>query len=353
MAKKAELIEQAKKLKLEVSSKNTIAEIEAAIKATEKSSSSDADDSQGSVEQQSEVHSEVLTASSADDNAVNRSVGTAKAGKRSEKALKETEEKLEKEARKETGDTTPKSGDATPVVKKGPKPVSRPQLERRGKKYQELAKLIEKDKLYPLAEALELATKTNSAKFDASVEVHVRLGVDPRQADQNIRSTVSLPHGTGKTIRVAVFAPSDQHEAAKKAGADIVGEEEFLQQLDKEEINFDILVATPQLMPRLGKYARVLGPRGLMPNPKSGTVSANVASAVKEAKTGKIEYRVDKQAIVHVAVGKVSFGASKLHENAKTFLDSLASQKPSSLKSTYIHTIFVSTTQGPGIKVAL
>ncbi len=327
MAKKAELLEQASKLKLDVNSKSTIAEIEAAIAAAG------------------------ITVEEAPKKNPPAG-GLAKAGKRSEKALKETEEKLEKEARKESGDTAPKEGSEAPVEKKGPKPVARPLVERRGKKYQELAKLVEKEKLYELAEALELAGKTSPSKFDASVEVHVRLGVDPRQADQNIRSTVSLPHGTGKTIRVAVFAPSDQHEAAKKAGADVVGEDEFLQQLDKEEINFDILVATPQFMPRLGKYARVLGPRGLMPNPKSGTVSADVAKAVKEAKTGKIEYRVDKQAIVHVAIGKVSFGKDKLQDNAKAFLDSLQSQKPSSLKGAYVHTITVTTTQGPGIKVA-
>lgn len=323
MAKKAELLEQASKLKLDVNSKSTIAELEAAIAAA------------GATAEEAPVKE-----------------GVAKAGKRSEKALKETEEKIEKEARKESGDTTPKDEDAV-AKKKGPEPKARPTIERRGKKYQELAKQIEKDKLYPIAEALELATKTSPSKFDASVEVHVRLGVDPRQADQNIRATVSLPHGTGKTIRVAVFAPSDQHEAAKKAGADVVGEEDFLQQLDKEEINFDVLISTPQLMPKLGKYARVLGPRGLMPNPKSGTVSANVAAAVKDAKTGKIEYRVDKQAIVHTAIGKVSFGPTKLNDNAKAFMDSLQSQKPSSIKSTYIHTVTVTTTQGPGIKVAL
>lgn len=323
MAKKAELLEQASKLKLDVNSKSTIAELEVAITAA------------GAPVEEAPVKE-----------------GIAKSGKRSEKALKETEEKIEKEARKETGDTTPKDEEVA-TKKKGPEPKSRPTIERRGKKYQELAKLIEKDKLYSLAEALELASKTNPAKFDASVEIHVRLGVDPRQADQNIRATVSLPHGTGKTIRVAVFAPADQHEAAKKAGADVVGEDEFLQQLDKEDINFDVLISTPQLMPKLGKYARVLGPRGLMPNPKSGTVSANVAAAVKDAKTGKIEYRVDKQAIVHTAIGKVSFGASKLNDNAKAFIDSLQAQKPSSVKGAYIHTVTVTTTQGPGIKVAL
>ncbi len=323
MAKKAELLEQASKLKLDVNSKSTIAEIAAAIAAA------DAPVEESTVKE-----------------------GIAKAGKRSEKAIKENEEKIEKEARKESGDTTPKDPEAV-EKKKGPIPIARPTIERRGKKYQEVAKLVEKDKLYPLAEALELASKTNPAKFDASVEIHVRLGVDPRQADQNIRSTVSLPHGTGKTIRVAVFAPADQHEAAKKAGADVVGEEDFLQQLDKEQIDFDVLISTPQLMPKLGKYARVLGPRGLMPNPKSGTVSANIAAAVKDAKTGKIEYRVDKQAIVHVAVGKVSFGASKLNDNAKAFMDSLQAQKPASIKGTYINTVTVTTTQGPGIKVQI
>ena len=202
-----------------------------------------------------------------------------------------------------------------------------------------------------MAEALEIATKTNPSKFDASVEVHVRLGVDPRQADQNIRATVSLPNGTGKTIRVAVFAPESEHAAAKKAGADVVGDEEFIKQLDKEDINFDILVATPQYMPKLGKYARLLGPRGLMPNPKSGTVATDVAKAVQEAKAGKVEYRVDKQAIVHLAIGKVSFGTEKLAGNAKAFFDSLQSQKPTSLKGSYVQSTSISTTMGPGIKV--
>lgn len=167
---------------------------------------------------------------------------------------------------------------------------------------------------------MELATKTSTVKFDASVEIHVRLGVDPRQADQNIRATVSLPHGTGKTVRVAVFAPDADHAAAKKAGADVVGDEDFLKQLDKEELSFDVLVATPQYMPRLGKYARLLGPRGLMPNPKSGTVATDVAKAVTEAKAGKVEYRVDKQAVVHLSIGKVSFGAKSLKKMLKRSL---------------------------------
>lgn len=319
MAKKADLLEKAKELKLEVSEKNTIAEIEAAIAGAEKH----------------EV----------------KKAAPAKAGKRSEKALKEAEEKADKEARKAEGVTSPKSEEVEAHVKKGPKPVTRPKIERRSKKYQEVAKKFEKDTVYSLADAIKLVAETSTTKFDSSVEVHVRLGVDPRQADQNIRATVSLPHGTGKSVRVAVFAPEDQHAAAKKAGADVVGDEDFLKQLDKEELNFDVLVATPQYMPRLGKYARLLGPRGLMPNPKSGTVAQDVAKAVTEAKAGKVEYRVDKQAIVHLAIGKVSFGATKLEENARSFFDSLQSQKPSSLKANYVKSTSISTTMGPGIKV--
>lgn len=324
MAKKAELLEEAKTRGLDVTEKNTIAEIEVALAAA--------------------PATEEATAPAEEKH-------TAKAGKRSEKALAEAEAKAEKEARKEAGDTTPQDEDAEARTKKGPKPVTRPRIERRGKNYRKSAELIEKDKAYALADALELATKTSPVKFDASVEVHVRLGVDPRQADQNIRATVSLPNGTGKTVRVAVFAPDAEHAAAKKAGADVVGDEDFLKQLDKEELNFDILVATPQYMPKLGKYARLLGPRGLMPNPKSGTVATDVAKAVSEAKAGKVEYRVDKQAIVHLSIGKVSFGADKLAENAKAFFDSLQSQKPSSLKGAYVKTTSVSTTMGPGIKV--
>ncbi len=318
MAKKAELLEKAAELKLEVSEKNTIAEIEEAIATAEKHEVKEA--------------------------------APAKAGKRSQKAIDEAEAKAEKEARKEAGDTTPLDG-TEEVRKKGPAPKVRSKLERRGKNYRKVAEQLEAGKVYPLSEALDLAVKTNPVKFDASVEVHVRLGVDPRQADQNIRSTVVLPNGSGKTVRVAVFAPEGDHAAAKKAGADIVGDDEFIKQLDKEELNFDVLVATPQYMPKLGKYARLLGPRGLMPNPKSGTVATDVAKAVTEAKAGKVEYRVDKQAIVHLSIGKVSFGAEKLHQNAKAFFDSLQAQKPSTLKGGYVKSTAITTTMGPGIKV--
>lgn len=332
MAKKAELLEQAKELKLEVTEKNTIAEIEAAIKTVDSN-------------QESVVSNEQTAKDSAPT--------TAKAGKRSAKALSEADEKAEKTARKETGDTTPQSDDAEAVMKKGPRPVTRPRLERRGKKYQEVAKKLETGKVYSLAEALKLATETSPAKFDASVELHILLGVDPRQADQNIRSTVSLPHGTGKTIRVAAFVPAEDAEAATKAGADVSGEDAVVKLLSSEQLDFDILVATPQMMPKLGKFARLLGPRGLMPNPKSGTVATNIAQAVKEAKGGRVEYRVDKQAIIHLSVGKVSFGADKLADNAKTFFESLQSVKPSSLKSSYLRTVHITTTMGPGIKVDL
>ena len=328
MAKKADLLAEAAKLGVEVSEKNTIAEIEAAIAGAAPAEATEVAEEVEATEEET----------------------FAKSGKRSAKAAAETEAKLEKEARKEAGDTSPVDG-SEEVVKKGPKPVTRPTIERRGTSYRKVAEKVEAVKLYTLDEAVKLAAETNPAKFDASVEIHVRLNVDPRQADQNIRTTVSLPHGTGKTIRVAVFAPEADHKAAKDAGADIVGDETFIAQLEKEEINFDILVATPQFMPKLGKYARLLGPRGLMPNPKSGTVATDVAKAVKEAKAGKVEYRVDKQAIVHLGVGKVSFGAEKLADNAKAFFDSLQSQKPSSLKGGFVKSITISTTMGPGIKV--
>jgi ribosomal protein L1 len=336
MAKKAELLEKAAELKLDVSAKNTVAEIEAAINAA----------NVPAVE--AEAVAEEVTAEA---EVVVEEKTTAKAGKRSAKAEKEVAEKLEKEARKEAADTTPQSEEAEAHAKRGKAPVTRPRIERRGKSYRKVAELVEKDKVYSLTEALELATKTNPSKFDASVELHVRLGVDPRQADQNVRATVGLPHGSGKTIRIAVFAPEADHAAAKKAGADVVGDEAFMKQLDAEEINFDTLIATPAYMAKLGKYARLLGPRGLMPNPKSGTVAADVAKAVAEAKAGKVEYRVDKQAIVHVAIGKVSFGTVKLTKNATAFFDSLKSQKPTSLKSNYVKSTSISTTMGPGIKV--
>ena len=328
MAKtKQELLNEADKLGLELSVKNTIAEIQAAIEAAGNQS----------------VEASEATAES-DEH-------FAKSGKRSAKAAAETEAKVEKEERKAAGDTTPQDPEAEVASTRGPVPVTRPRSERRGKNYRKLAEKVDAGKLYSLTDALKLAVETSATKFDGTVEIHVRLGVDPRQADQNIRSTVSLPNGTGKTIRVAAFVPTADVKAATEAGADIAGEEAITAALDKENLDFDVLVATPQLMPKLGKYARLLGPRGLMPNPKSGTVSTNPVQAIKEAKAGKVEYRVDKQSIVHLGIGKVSFGAAKLEQNANVFLSSLNSVKPASLKGSYILSIAVSTTMGPGIKV--
>lgn len=276
----------------------------------------------------------------------------AKAGKRSAKAIAEAEEKEAKEARKAAGDTTPQTDESgAEIIKKGPKPITRPKVERRSKKYRKAIELIEKGKAYSLQEALELAAKTSTTTFDGSVELHVKLNVDPRHADQNIRSTVTLPKGTGKSVKVAVFAPSDQHDAAKTAGADYVGEDEFLQKLDKEEIDFDVLIATPQFMAKLGKYARLLGPKGLMPNPKSGTVTAKVADAVTQAKAGRVEFRVDKQGIIHQAIGKTSFTATDLYANAKAVIEAILAAKPSSVKGSYLLSISVASTMGPGVKV--
>jgi ribosomal protein L1 len=320
--------------------------------ATKKASSKDNDEVAEATAQQPEVTTE--TPQLEPSEATTEEQATTKAGKHSAKAIKEAEEKAKKQERKTTGDTAPQSDEAKAHTdKKGAAPKTRSRLERHGKNYRKVAEQIEVGKLYSLAEAIELATKTNPTKFDATVELHVNLNVDPRQADQNIRATVVLPHGTGKSVRIAVLAPADQLEKAKKAGADIAGEEDLLNQLDKEQLDFDVLIATPQMMQRLGKYARLLGPRGLMPNPKSGTVTTNIAKAIEEAKAGRIEYRVDKQGIVHQGVGKASFTPAALTENAKAFLGSITSVKPPSIKGNYLKGITVSTTMGPGIKVAI
>lgn len=271
----------------------------------------------------------------------------AKSGKKSKKHIEEVKAEEERQARKAENKALAEAADKP----KGAAPITRPKIERRGKKYQEKAKLIEKDKVYTLKDALDLATKTNPSKFDATIEAHVRLGVDPRQADQNIRATVVLPHGNGKTVRVAVFAPLDEAKKAAAAGADIAEDEEFLKRLEKGELDFDVLISTPAYMPKLGKFARLLGPKGLMPNPKAGTVTTGIEKAVKESKAGKVEYRVDKQAIIHIGLGKASFGQDKLLENANTFFDSLKSHRPASLKGNFVKSIFVTTSQGPSIAV--
>lgn len=277
-------------------------------------------------------------------------VTRTKAGKRSAKALEAAEVKAAKEERKaaKAADETQES--EQPKQKHKP---TRPKIERQGKSFRKAAELIEKDKAYSLEEALELATKTSPVKFDATVELHVSLRVDPRQADQNIRDNLVLPQGTGKTIRVAVFADVDDAAAAKKAGADITGIEDVTKLLEKGSMDFDMLIATPSQMAKLGKYARTLGPRGLMPNPKSGTVTTDVVKAVKEAKAGRVEYRVDSTGIVHLGMGKVSFGRDRLLENAQAVFASIKSNKPASVKGTYVKSIHVSTTMGPSINVEI
>lgn len=270
---------------------------------------------------------------------------TAKAGKRSAKGLEEAEAKAEKIEHQKHRDEEEAEGESAGQRTKAPVKPTRSRLERRSKGYRKSAELVEKGKVYGLGEALELATKTSSVKFDASVELHVNLGVDPRQADQNIRANLVLPQGTGKTVRVAVFSDD------KVTGADLAGVEEITKQLDKGEISFDTLIATPANMPKLGKYARLLGPRGLMPNPKSGTVTTDVQKAVAEAKAGRVEYRVDSTGIVHLAVGKVSFGGVKLLENASAVMANIKNAKPQSVKGNYIKAVHVTTTMGPSIPV--
>ncbi len=271
----------------------------------------------------------------------------AKSGKKSKKHIEEVKAEAERQARK----AETKAAETAGEKPRGATPVTRPKIERRGKNYQAKAQLIEAKKAYNLKDAIDLAIKTNPAKFDATVEAHVRLGVDPRQADQNIRATVVLPHGNGKTVRVAVFAPLDEAKKAQAAGADIAEDEEFLKRLEKGEIDFDVLIATPAYMPKLGKFARLLGPKGLMPNPKAGTVTTDIEKAVKEAKAGKVEYRVDKQAIVHLGLGKTNFSLDDLLENAEVFFESLKSHRPASIKGSYVKSIYITTTMGPSILV--
>ena len=326
MAKtKGELLVEAKELKLDVSEKNTVAEITEAIKQARESAKEVADQAEQVVNEVSEAvdkEAEQVKQAQPDDSklesepdqAAEEAVHYAKAGKRSEKSVKEAEAEAERQARKEAGDTTPQ-GDNEANIQRGPAPKTRPLAERKSKAYKKVAQKVDKAKLYSLAEAIKLATETAVTKFDSTVEMHVRLGVDPKQADQNIRATVTLPNGTGKSVRVAAMVGEDEVKAVKQAG--------------------------------------LLGPRGLMPNPKAGTVSANVVQAVKEAKAGKIEYRVDKQGIVHLGIGKVSFGADKLQQNAQTLINSLKSARPSTLKGSYVLSITISTTMGSGIKVEL
>jgi large subunit ribosomal protein L1 len=305
---KKELLAEAEKLGITIDSKAKIANIKKAIQ-THAQTVTEVVPAEPAVEEVSE----------AKDNKP-----IAKAGKRSAKALEEAAEKQAKAERKVSGETE---------KPKAPVKPSRSRLERRGKLFRKSAEQIEKGKFYTLEQAVELAKKTSHVKFDATVELHVNLGVDPKLADQNVRDNLVLPAGTGKTVRVAI------------------ADDALLAKLDKSEIDFDVLVSTPEFMPKLGRYARVLGPRGLMPNPKSGTVTADTAKAVKEAQGGRVEYRVDAAGIVHLGVGKVSFTPTQLLQNVQAVMTSLKANKPASLKGNYITSIYLTTSMGPSIAV--
>lgn len=223
---------------------------------------------------------------------------------------------------------------------------------KKGKKYQEAAKLIEKGKLYEAKEALELLEKMPKANFDETVELHVKLGVDSKHAEQQVRGTVLLPNGTGKTLKVLVFAKGDKAKEAEEAGADFVGAEELIPKIEKENwFDYDVIVATPNMMGVVGRLGKILGPKGLMPNPKSGTVTMDVAKAIQEIKSGKVEYRLDKTNIIHLGFGKVSFGVEKLEENYKTVIDAIIKAKPAAAKGQYIRSVAVAKTMGPSIYV--
>ena len=222
----------------------------------------------------------------------------------------------------------------------------------KGKKYVDSQKLLEKSKLYDSADAMNLVCQTSKAKFDETIEVHLRLGVDSRHADQQVRGAIVLPHGTGKKVRVLVFAKGDKATAAKEAGAEYVGDMDLVEKIQKENwFDFDVVIATPDMMGTIGRLGRVLGPKGLMPNPKAGTVTMDVAKAVHEAKAGKIEYRLDKTNIIHCPIGKASFGKEKLQENFNALVGAVIKARPAAAKGQYIKSCVVASTMGPGIKV--
>ncbi|MEX0648117.1 MAG: 50S ribosomal protein L1 [Balneolaceae bacterium] len=225
-------------------------------------------------------------------------------------------------------------------------------MSKRGKKYQQVAELIDRDMEYTIEEACDLIKKTKIASFDEAVDLDLRLGVDPRHADQMVRGTVSLPHGTGKSVRVLALVNEAKQEEAKEAGADYAGLDEYIEKIEEGWAEIDVIIATPDVMGKIGKLGRHLGPRGLMPNPKSGTVTMDVADAVKEFKSGKIDFRVDKAGILHTSIGKASFDANEIRENLISFLQTILKMRPASAKGIYIQSAFISTTMGPGIPIS-
>lgn len=266
----------------------------------------------------------------------------AKAGKRSVKAVKEVEEKEAKEVKRA------KSKEATEDV---PRVKQKPRVKKYSKNQKAGRELLEQDKLYSLKEAIELLPKISKVKFDATAELHAALNIDPRQADQMVRTSTSLPAGTGKTTRVAVIAGEKVAEAAKKTGADSVDADAIIKDISKEKFNFDVLIATPDKMGELGKLAKILGPKGLMPSPKNGTVTADPAKAVEEFKKGKVELKNDANGIVHVAFGKLSFKNEDLYANAKAIIKALSSSKPSGVKGVFIRSMFLTSSMSPSIKL--
>lgn len=324
--KKAELLEDAKALGLDVKASNTVAEITQAIENHSDDKPETTETEQAAVEEEQKF---------------------TKAGKHSKKA---TEEAEAEEARQERKEQLAAGDIDEDEVKRGPAPKVRSRSERRSKKYRKAVESIDLTKKYDLGEAVKLAREASFVNFDASVELHINLNIDPKYADQNIRGSLVLPHGSGKTVRIAVFADDEGVKQAKAAGADNAYGDEFLDKLKKEDIDFDILISTPQNMAKLGKYARILGPKGLMPNPKSGTVTTDITKAVTEAKGGRIEYRVDKAGIVHLIVGKVSFKDADIVTNIETVLQAVKDARPPSVKNEYVSSATVATSMGPGVR---
>ena len=267
----------------------------------------------------------------------------AKAGKRSRKAIAEAEaEEIRQAAKAEHKDDEP----IKVIQRSVPNPKNA-----HGKKYRAALETVDRNTLYSLEAGLELAQATSTTKFDGTIELHVNLGVDPRQADQMVRATVILPSGTGKSLRIAAFVAEAKIADALAAGADIAGEADLLKSIEAGKLDFDVLIATPDMMAKLGKAAKVLGPRGLMPNPKSGTVTPDIAKAIAEAKAGKVEFRIDKSGIIHQAIGKASFAKDDLRRNADTLLSAILKAKPASTKGTYVKAITLASSMGPGVKV--
>ena len=318
MAKKADLLAQAQSAGLKVSAKNTIAELETLLEV-----------SKTATNQPPETASAQF----------------AKAGKRSQKVVQAEAAEADRQVRKS------QTKDGGEVPKPKPRPASRPRHERHGKNYRQAWQKVDRTKVYSSQEAIELAQATASTKFDSALELHLRLNLDPRQADQNIRASVVLPAGIGKPIRVAVYAEGDDIQKALEAGADLAGGDDFLEQLDQGKLDFDVLISSPNVMSKLSRYAKVLGPKGLMPNPKSGTVSPNLARAVKQAKQGQVEYRLDEHGIVHLAIGRISFSSKDLVANLEAVIDSIKANKPASLKGSYVASAFLATTMGPSIRL--